>query len=58
MAVLAAALLAAIYLLRRQVSADGGTSPEWSPDRREIYFRQHDAIFAAQLQFESGGVRA
>lgn len=34
---------------RRQVSADGGRLPSWSPDGREIYFRKDDKMMAATV---------
>jgi serine/threonine protein kinase/Tol biopolymer transport system component len=35
-----------------QVSVDGGQSPLWSPDGRELYFLNGDAIMAAQVNTE------
>jgi serine/threonine-protein kinase len=35
-----------------QVSVDGGQSPLWSPDGRELYYLNEDAIMAAQVNTE------
>jgi serine/threonine-protein kinase len=35
---------------RWQVSTSGGDSPLWSPDSREIFFRNEDAVMGASLR--------
>jgi serine/threonine-protein kinase len=37
---------------RWQVSTTGGDSPLWSPDGREIFFRNADAVMAASLKMD------
>ncbi len=37
---------------RWQVSNDGGNSPLWSPDGRELYFRNGDATMAIEIETE------
>ena len=38
------------------VSVDGGLSPIWSPDGRELFFRQGGKVMAAEVGYE-GGIR-
>ncbi len=37
---------------RWQVSADGGDSPLWSPDGRELFYRNGDAVMAISVRTE------
>ncbi|MCL4692832.1 MAG: serine/threonine-protein kinase [Candidatus Hydrogenedentes bacterium] len=35
-----------------QISFDGGVEPEWSPDGRELYYREGDTLMAVSIQTE------
>jgi Tol biopolymer transport system component len=39
---------------RRKVSVDGGMSPMWSPDGRELYYCAGDSLVAARVSFDGG----
>jgi len=39
---------------RWQVSTNGGNSPLWSPDGRELYYRSGDAVMAVSVRMEPG----
>jgi hypothetical protein len=39
---------------RTAISTDGGTVPRWSRDGRELFFRQGDAIMAANVDTRGG----
>jgi serine/threonine-protein kinase len=36
--------------VRRQISRDGGDSPLWSPDGRELFYRNGDKVLAASVK--------
>ena len=38
---------------RRKVSLNGGHSPLWSPDGRELYYRSGDAVMAVSIKAEA-----
>ena len=37
---------------RRQISTDGGTQPLWSPDGRELFYRNGDAVLAVSIELD------
>ena len=37
-----------------QISTNGGNSPLWSPNDREIFYRNNDAVMAVPVETESG----
>jgi serine/threonine-protein kinase len=39
---------------RRKVSVDGGMSPLWSPDGRELFYCAGDSLLAARVSFTGG----
>ena len=39
-----------------QVSRDGGSSPSWSTDGREIYFKGSDHLMAARVTYSGDGI--
>ena len=37
---------------RWQVSTEGGTSPLWSPDGKELFYRNDDSVMAVKVEIE------